>query len=66
MPRGYPADHEAGDLLRNVSYTVGRSVTDTEVLDPRLAQRIEKDFVVALPLVRWLNEALGYKAANSR
>ncbi|MGH7709771.1 MAG: DUF2461 domain-containing protein, partial [Gemmatimonadaceae bacterium] len=39
VPRGYPADHEAGALLRNVSFIVGRSVTDTEVLDRKLAQR---------------------------
>lgn len=66
VPRGFPADHEAGDLLRHVSYIVGRSVSDDEVLSARLAQQVERDFSVALPLVRWLNEALGYRAANSR
>jgi uncharacterized protein (TIGR02453 family) len=66
VPRGYPADHAAGDLLRHVSYTVGRRVADKEVLDRQLAQRVEKDFTVALPLVRWLNEALGYRSATSR
>jgi uncharacterized protein (TIGR02453 family) len=66
IPRGYPQDHAAGDLLRNVSFIVGRSVTDAEVLDSKIAQHVEKDFTVALPLVRWLNEALGYKAASSR
>jgi uncharacterized protein (TIGR02453 family) len=66
VPRGYSPDHAAGDLLRNVSYILGRSVTDAEVLDSRIVQRVEKDFTVALPLVRWLNGALGYKSANSR
>jgi uncharacterized protein (TIGR02453 family) len=66
VPRGFPADHPAGDLLRHVSYIVGRSVTDAEVLNRNLAQRVEKDFAVALPLVRWLNNALGYRPATSR
>ena len=65
-PRGFPADHPAGDLLRHVSYIVGRSVTDAEVLNRNVAQRVEKDFAVALPLVRWLNSALGYRPATSR
>ena len=66
VPRGFPADHPAGDLLRQVSYIVGRSVTDAEVLNRNVAQRVEKDFAVALPLVRWLNSALGYRPATSR
>jgi uncharacterized protein (TIGR02453 family) len=66
VPRGYAADHPAGDLLRHVSYIVGRSVTDAEVLHVKVADRVEKDFTVALPLVRWLNDALGYRAAQSR
>jgi len=66
VPRGFPADHPAGDLLRHVSYIVGRSVTDAEVLNRNVAQRVEKDFAVALPLVRWLNSALGYRPATSR
>ncbi|MGQ0642243.1 MAG: DUF2461 domain-containing protein [Gemmatimonadaceae bacterium] len=66
VPRGFAADHAAGDLLRNVSYIVGRSVTDAEALDSKIAQRVEKDFTVALPLVRWLNSALGYRSATSR
>jgi uncharacterized protein (TIGR02453 family) len=66
VPRGYAADHPAGNLLRNVSYIVGRSVTDDEVLHSKLAERLEKDFAVALPLVRWLNSTLGYPPATSR
>jgi uncharacterized protein (TIGR02453 family) len=66
VPRGFPADHPAGDLLRHVSYIVGRSVTDAEVLNRNVAQRVEKDFAVALPLVRWLNNALGYRPATTR
>lgn len=66
VPRGYPPDHEAGTLLRNVSFIVGRKMKDDEVLNRKLAQMLEKDFAVALPLVRWLNSALGYRPATSR
>ncbi|MGH7713893.1 MAG: DUF2461 family protein, partial [Gemmatimonadaceae bacterium] len=66
VPRGYDPDHKAGNLLRNVSYIVGRRMSDAEVLSARLAQQLEKDFAVALPLVRWLNSALGYHSATSR
>jgi uncharacterized protein (DUF2461 family) len=66
VPRGYSGDHPAEELLRNVSYIVGRSLKDDEVLSSKLAQTLEKDFSVALPLVRWLNNALGYRPATSR
>ncbi|HJU75711.1 MAG TPA: DUF2461 domain-containing protein [Gemmatimonadaceae bacterium] len=66
VPRGYDPNHAAGDMLRHVSYIVGRRLSDADVLDARLAQRLEKDFGVALPLVRWLNRALGYRPADSR
>lgn len=66
VPRGFPSDHPAGDLLRNVSYIVGRQVADEEVLSKKLPRTLEKDFSVALPLVRWLNNALGYRPATSR
>jgi uncharacterized protein (TIGR02453 family) len=66
VPRGYAPDHEAGPWLRHVSFTLGRSVSDTEVLSTQLPRQLEKDFAVALPLVRWLNDTLGYRAAKTR
>ncbi len=66
VPRDYAPNHEAGNLLRNVSFIVGRKMKDDEVLNRKLAEKLEKDFAVALPLVRWLNSALGYRPATSR
>ncbi|MGQ0537876.1 MAG: DUF2461 domain-containing protein [Gemmatimonadaceae bacterium] len=66
VPRGYAADHPAGDLLRNVSFTIGRRLDDAEVLRAGLDRRLERDFTAALALVRWLNGALGYRPASSR
>lgn len=66
VPRGYDEDSPAAPWLRYQSYTLDRSLTDAEVLSPRLTQALEKDFQALLPLVRWLNSALGLEPARSR
>ena len=60
MPRGYDEDHPAARWLRYRSFTATRMLTEREVLGPRLATVLERDFAALLPLVRWLNEAIGY------
>jgi hypothetical protein len=37
-----------------------------EVLSPRLPAILERDFAAMVPLVRWLNSALGYRPAERR
>ena len=64
MPRGFSDDHPAAEWLRYQSFTLGRQLGDREVLSPRLAEGLERDFRLMLPLVRWLNAALGLKAAS--
>lgn len=59
MPRGYPETHPAARWLRYQSFTAGRQLKDAEVTGPRLPAILEKDFTALLPLVRWLNGALG-------
>lgn len=66
MPRGYGADHPAADLLRQQSFTLGRTLAERELLDPKLPDRLARDFARLLPLVRWLNGALGLRAAVRR
>ncbi len=65
-PRGFDADHAATHLLRFKSFTVGRALTDAEVLSPRLPDIIARRYTVMLPFVRWLNTALGLPAATRR
>jgi uncharacterized protein (TIGR02453 family) len=60
MPRGFSEDHPAAKWLRYQSFTAGRMLKDSEVTSARLAASLEKDFVGMLPLVRWLNAALGF------
>jgi uncharacterized protein (TIGR02453 family) len=66
VPRGWEADHPAAAWLRYTSFTAGRPLTDEEVLAPKLAERVARDFAALVPLVRWLNGALGLQPAERR
>ena len=66
VPRGFAPDHPAAEWLRYQSFTAGRALTADEVTGPRLAERLVKDFAALLPMVRWLNEALGLAPADRR
>jgi uncharacterized protein (TIGR02453 family) len=66
VPRGYDADHPAADWLRYQSFTAGRRLDDAEPLGAGLPALLEADYRVLLPLVRWLNAALGLPAADRR
>jgi hypothetical protein len=41
-------------------------LTEAEVQSPRLPATLERDFAALLPLVRWLNGAIGYRAWEKR
>jgi uncharacterized protein (TIGR02453 family) len=66
VPRGYAQDHPAARWLRHGSFTLGRGLTDAEVTNSRLTATLEADFALILPLVRWLNAALGFQPARRR
>ena len=66
VPRGYPPDHRAAAWLKHRSFTLGRAFTDRDVVIPRLVDLLVDDFALMLPLVRWLNSALGLKPAKRR
>ena len=66
MPRGYDEDHPAAKWLRYQSFTSGRSMTDAEVTSDSLANLLAAEYKALLPLVRWLNGALGFKSASRR
>jgi uncharacterized protein (TIGR02453 family) len=66
VPRGYAPDHPAAQWLRYRSFTLGRAFTDTQVVSARLPALLEEDFALMLPLVRWLNAAMGLKPAARR
>ncbi len=66
LPRGFGETHPAARWLRYQSFTVGRTLRETEALSPRLATILERDFEALTPFVRWLNGALGFRALDRR
>ena len=66
MPRGFSEDHPAAKWLRYQSFTSGRALKDSQVTDPRLSALLAQEFRQLLPLVRWLNGALGYPASGAQ
>jgi len=66
LPRGYAAGHSAERWLRYRSFTATRMLAEREVTSPRLAAMLERDFSALVPLVRWLNGAIGYRGWERR
>lgn len=66
MPRGYSEEHPAARWLRYQSFTSGRSLTDAQVTSARLPDLLAREFEQLLPLVRWLNGALGFREGLAR
>lgn len=66
MPRGYADGHPAAELLRHQSFTVGRTLSDSEVLGARLADVLARDYARLVPFVRWFNGALGLRTLARR
>lgn len=60
LPRGIPSGHPAERWLRFRSFTATRMLTERECTSARLPAILERDFRTLLPLVRWLNRALGF------
>jgi uncharacterized protein (TIGR02453 family) len=66
MPRGYAEAHPAAGWLRYQSFTATRDLTEREALSPRLPDILTRDFAALVPLVRWLNQAIGYQSRERR
>ena len=66
LPRGYAESHPAARWLRYQSFTAGRRLSEREVLSPRLASRLARDFAALTPFIRWLNGALGFRSLKRR
>ena len=66
MPRGFSEDHPAARWLRYRSFVGYRALEPADITRPRLPAILERDFILLLPLVRWLNAAVGYQPALRR
>ncbi len=65
-PRGVDPGHPAVPWLRYKSFTVHRMLDDAAMQAATLPDVLEKDFAAMLPMVRWLNTALGFPPAERR
>ena len=66
VPRDFPPDHPAAEWLKLQSFTTRALIEQRVVTSPRLVDRLCRDFEALVPLVRWLNRALGYQPAQTR
>jgi uncharacterized protein (TIGR02453 family) len=65
-PRGFDPEHPAEGWLRYKSFTSTVLLTDAQVRSPRLVDLVAKRYASMVPLVRWLNTALGFPPVSSR
>ena len=65
-PRGFDPEHPAEAWLRYKSFTSTVLLTDTQVRSPRLVELVAKRYESMVPLVRWLNTALGFPPVSAR
>lgn len=66
MPRGYADSHPAASLLRHRSFTLGRELALKDLESARLPDILAKEYGKLLPLVRWINHALGLRVLARR
>lgn len=66
MPRGYADTHAAAAILRHQSFTLGREIPMRDLSSARLPERLAADYARLLPLVRWINGALGLRVLARR
>jgi len=65
-PRGFAPEHPAERWLRYKSFTSTVLLTDAQVRSPRLVDLVAKRYGSMVPLVRWLNTALGFPPVSAR
>ena len=54
VPKGFPADHPAADLLKFKDVTFGRPISDEEAFSPNLPDLLADTFAAAVPVLRLL------------
>lgn len=62
VPRGYPADHPAADLLRLKQVVAWRHFSDSEVLASNFGPAVVKTAQALRPFLDYLNESVGIVA----
>ncbi len=66
VPKGFPADHPAADLLRYKQYLFYQMLDPALLTTPRLCDEIVARFRVMQPFIDFLNASLGRSGRTSR
>ncbi|HLV26003.1 MAG TPA: DUF2461 domain-containing protein [Gemmatimonadales bacterium] len=66
LPRGFQAHPATDSLLRHRSFTAWQMLDNDTVTSPSLPDELERAMRTLLPLVRWVNDILGFRAASHR
>ena len=66
LPRGVAPDHPAVMWMRHQSFTVSVALPEAAVFRADLPALLERRYRTLLPLVRWLNAAIGLREASGR
>lgn len=66
MPRGFPVDHPAGELLKFRQILAGREWPATMACSPKFYSELLKTFRTVAPLINFLNEPLAAAAARPK
>jgi uncharacterized protein (TIGR02453 family) len=64
VPRGFPKDHAASDLLRYRQFLAGRELAPAVATTARFYPSLVDTFRVVVPLIRFLNEPLTRAASE--
>ncbi|MFZ5941650.1 MAG: DUF2461 domain-containing protein [Bacteroidota bacterium] len=59
-PKGFPKDHPAMDLLVNRHFILTRDLADDDLHRTDLARAMADDFILTVPFVTFLNEAMEF------
>lgn len=59
VPKGFPKDHKAIELLKYKSFTAFHEMDDKKVFSKSLVEYTAKVFKAAMPLIYFLNDSVG-------
>lgn len=57
-PKGYEKDNPAIEYLKLKSFVTGRTPTDKELTSKGIVARVVKDFILLMPLIKFINRAI--------
>jgi uncharacterized protein (TIGR02453 family) len=57
VPKGYDKENPAVDFLRMKSFVATKSISDADILSPKLTNEIIQSYKALMPLVKFINRA---------